>query len=439
MSEQNTPQGRVIITSGRSLMALAAAQSLGKRGVEVIGSDCIEPHLLSFSKYVEKNETYRSFNESEEQFIEDLISIIERNRPKDERPYLLMPVFDETHIIARHKEQLPEFIKVATPSAETMDRVYPKKNLSYTAQKLGVQIPETRLVNNREELEDLKEKIEFPVLIKPENASGGRGIKKVTSQQELLEGYEKTREKFGDSQLIQQFVDGEDYCMTTLFQDGELKASMAYKNLRRFPTTSGSGVLRETVDDNFFKPATKQLMEPLNWHGIAQLDFLWDEDPEHPPYLIEVNPRFFGGLFQAMASGIDYPWLNYLLHTTGELPEDLQPQLGTKTKVPFAWLLGIIDENMKISDRFDLLTKAGKAAFGQIKEKGMREAFRNFATEWEKTGKKPEEASLSNALEEARMAQSEVFTSDDPFAGLGFLYALSYLVKYRKLPPEMDF
>lgn len=439
MNSNKNNKGRVLITSGRSLMALAAAQSLGKQGVEVIGSDCIEPTLLSFSKYVTKNETYTSFQENEEQFLADLQSLIHKYKPEDDRPYLLMPIFEETHLIARHKDHFPDFIRIATPDAEAMDRVYPKKNLNFTAQKLGVQIPDTWSVGSREDLKSILPKLPFPVLIKPENASGGRGIEKIATEEELLEQYDKNREKFGPSQLIQQQVKGEDYCMTTLFEDGELKASMAYKNLRRFPTSSGSGVVRETVDDNFFKPTTRQLMEPLHWNGIAQLDFLWDENPDHAPYLIEVNPRFFGGLFQAMASGIDYPWLNYLLHTSGELPENPQAQLGTKTKVPFAWLLGIIDENMKLSDRFDLLTKAGKAAFAQIKEKGIQEAFRNFASEWQKTGKAPDQVPLSEALEEAKMAQSEVFTSDDPFAGLGFLYALSYLVKYRKLPPEMDF
>ena len=45
---------------------------------------------------------------------------------------------------------------------------------------------------------------------------------------------------------------------------------------------------------------------------MAQLDFRWGDDPSDPR-LIELNPRFFGGLPQAIAAGVDYPWLAYRL------------------------------------------------------------------------------------------------------------------------------
>ena len=47
---QHTPlvAGRVILTYGRSLMALVIARSLAQRGVEIIGCDDVDLTVLSF-------------------------------------------------------------------------------------------------------------------------------------------------------------------------------------------------------------------------------------------------------------------------------------------------------------------------------------------------------------------------------------------------------
>ena len=47
------------------------------------------------------------------------------------------------------------------------------------------------------------------------------------------------------------------------------------------------------------------MLEHMNWHGIAEIDY--GQGPDGLAYLIEVNPRFFGGLPQAIAANVDYP------------------------------------------------------------------------------------------------------------------------------------
>jgi hypothetical protein len=49
-----TTGGRVILTYGRSLMALVIARSLAQRGVEVIGCDDVDLTVMSFSKHVKE-------------------------------------------------------------------------------------------------------------------------------------------------------------------------------------------------------------------------------------------------------------------------------------------------------------------------------------------------------------------------------------------------
>ena len=69
------PHGRVILTYGRSLMSLAAAQVLNDRGVEVIGCDSIDLTVTQHSRYCSDYAVHRDFDEDPEGFIDDLVAI----------------------------------------------------------------------------------------------------------------------------------------------------------------------------------------------------------------------------------------------------------------------------------------------------------------------------------------------------------------------------
>lgn len=433
-------QGRVILTSGRSLMALAAAHSLGKRGIEIIGADCVKMTTLYFSRYVRKNEIYANYQDNPEKFISDLLTIVKRYKPKDERPYLLMPTLHETFLIARHKEIFEPFISVGTPAFELINQVHPKHHLVKTARRLGVNTPLTFLPETNEQVKAYAEKLGFPHMVKPYDSAGGKGISVVHNQQELEQAFEEIRQSYHAPPLMQELVEGEDYCITLLFRQGELKASMGYKNLRHFPAEAGQGVVRETIDEKPFIEVAKQLFGPLQWNGVTQMDFVWDENPRHEPRLIEVNPRFWAGLFQSVYSGVDYPWLNYLLHTGQTLPPAQDASTGTKTKIPLIWMLSAVEDSINLESSFTDISQAGSKALSEVREGNLLKAFRLMTDGLKKglnfrTGVK----NLSNALEEAQDANSELFSTDDPQAAMGVLYALAYLIKYKKLPPEIEF
>src|SRR5688572_18870999 len=95
--------GRVILTYGRSLMALVIARSLATRGVEVIACDDVGMTVCSFSKHVKETFTIAPWDTEPEQFLQDLEAAVLEYAPADKRPYVLMPVFREIDLIARHR------------------------------------------------------------------------------------------------------------------------------------------------------------------------------------------------------------------------------------------------------------------------------------------------------------------------------------------------
>src|SRR5512134_3341671 len=110
-SSETQPVGRVILTYGRSLMALAIARALALRGVEVIGCDDVEATVLSFSKHVEETFTLPPWDKAPEDYLDALEKAVLTYAPRDGRPYVLMPVFREISLITRHRDRFEPTIK----------------------------------------------------------------------------------------------------------------------------------------------------------------------------------------------------------------------------------------------------------------------------------------------------------------------------------------
>jgi len=73
------------------------------------------------------------------------------------------------------------------------------------------------------------------------------------------------------------------------------------------------------------------------WHGAAMVEF--KVRPDGRPYLMEINPRFWGSLQLAIDAGVDFPWLAYQL--AAGITTD--PVDGYRIGVRNRWLLGDLD------------------------------------------------------------------------------------------------
>jgi predicted ATP-grasp superfamily ATP-dependent carboligase len=398
------PKGRVIVTYGRSLMALTMAHSLNRQGIEVIGCDDVDLTVMAFSRQVKDTFRHAPALEDPERFLDDLEENIRRFMPDSDIPYVLMPTFRETNLIAQHKERLEKLIRVATPSFEAISAVTPKHNLAITAKRIGASAPETLQPRTTEELLENIGSIRYPVLVKPVDDIGGRGIAQADDRGMLVSLFAESLKNYGMPPIVQEKVGGRDYCLTVLCQDGEIRASMAYKNIYTFPREAGAGIMRETVDDSMFIDAAAPLFRELRWNGVAEIDYRWDEMPGGKPWLIEVNTRFWAGLFHSVETGIDFPWLLYNLAAYGSVPAAGPAHIGGRTKVAGLWLLSAVPELF-------------------ARKVGLRYLFRQLMDLWD----------------EGKEAKNELDFRDDPLAGMGVLFVLSSLLRYGRLPPELTY
>ncbi len=413
-------------------MALTVAHNLAKHGVEVIGSDSLDLTLLKFSKYTHEHFLYTDPAESEEKFIDDLEKNIIKFKPNDTHvKYVLMPIHNETMVIAKHKDRLSKNILVACPDYETLSKVFSKDDFARQAKLSRIKTPLTFNVNNGTELNSFKDDYCFPAMIKPLSETGGRGISKVENFVELEHAYHDIQSSQEQTVVVQEYVTGEDYCVAAIFDRGNLKAHMAYTNIYTYPEESGAGCLRETVDDQAFYEDIKKIGQDLNWHGIVQFDFMWDK--KHKPYMIEINPRFWGGIFQSIESDIEFPWLLLKLTLGEELADDITASIGTQSKIPLLWMVPALQDAIQTDDQLAELKSLVES------DQGFLSNLFNFGKYLLNQDVSRSFENIKKVFNEYKESEDEFFLKDDPKAILGVLYVVSSLQKNGELPMEVKF
>ncbi len=303
-----------IVTYGRGWPALSVVRSLGKRGVRVICGDSVPMAPSGFSKHCSKRFRYPDPKQDPQGFL-DTIEATAREAQKDGGEVVLIPVHSETYLIAEHRERFERLgVRLNLPDFADIELTHDKGRLAKLADELELPIPTTHHFESLADVYGRAHEVSYPAFVKVRGFAAGVGVEKVDTPQEMIEAYTRFVEGYelaiADYPLVQEFVAGSDYCLSALFDNGQCVAIHTYRNIRQFPRTTGAGVLRETVQAPVAEEVAIKLLTHLGWHGMAQLDFRWDEDPSDPK-LIELNPRFFGGLPQAVAAGVDYPWLVY--------------------------------------------------------------------------------------------------------------------------------
>jgi predicted ATP-grasp superfamily ATP-dependent carboligase len=198
-------------------------------------------------------------------------------------------------------------------------------------------------------------------------------------------------------------MEGEDYCSTFLFAHGEPRAAMTYHNILEYPKMSGMGALRETVDAPEMETIGNAMLKQMKWHGVAQIDFRWDG--RSAPWLIEINPRFWGGLAQSIESGWDFPFWLYQLAVDGHINPLTPERRYVRTKNPCLTALLAIQE------------------FKEAESTGLDHSNRFRAAH--------------KVFSEERTAIDELFQWDDPLPMLGLLYPLTVFMKHGKITPEL--
>ena len=421
-----------LITYGRSLMALTMAESVRPLVDHVIGLDTIGMTALSFSKYCDETRTVCEPSD-EVAYTKDIAAICKEFAPDT---VLILPGFEDMEGLARHRSLLPDNAKLAAPDCASIEQVTPKHHFVTLIQDNAINAPTTQVFESAEEAQGGPD-MPFPVLMKPSRGAGGRGISKVSSEDEYTAYLKAHEDQY--PLLAQSLADGDDYCVSALAHNGEVLAMSAYTNLENQPVEAGAGVVRETVSSAPFEDDVRKIAKATNWTGVFEADFMWTGDDADAPSAIEVNARFWAGLRHSTLSGVDYARLLAELTLHGGLQSDPgTPDIGFRSQVPLAWIPSAIDGAFSESDYANQLSDS----WDRLKNsKGF--SLKNFgrlvaSLSDAKAAKEALEDVTHRVMDRSHL-DVDLLAKDDPAAALGALFIVSHLAKYGELPPEVSF
>lgn len=325
---------KVFVSDATTRISLAIARSLGGKGIEVTGGGSANVCLARFSKYCKRFVRYPSPRRYPEQFLWWLRNHLKRNHydvlfPVDDVPLL---------IISKNKAELSEFCKIPIPDFRTIIKARDKRRALEIALRHDIPCPKTFFVEDIDEVKDLSKKIDFPVVVRPRESSGGQGLVCAENKRELLSGYQ-TAQKYGQQPLIQDFIPpgGPKYSFSCLLN--EASEPLAKFSQVAFRWLGGSTTFSVGIGGNAavrVEELSIKLLKAMNWSGVAEVEWLIDPRDQQPK-LLEVNPRFWSWIQLAISSGVDFPYLWYRVALGKKVVPVLKYQVGTQFRALFPW------------------------------------------------------------------------------------------------------
>lgn len=320
---------KVLITNANSRMALCMTRRLAREGNRIIVGDYMAKPLASFSRYAWKNARYPSPYSAPEKFLETIADII-----RAEHIDVILPIHEETFLFAKNKSLLQTNVKCCLPDYEAILKVHNKEFLHDYLVALNIDTPRTMRLSQSRGEDHIRAEMPGKLLLKPRQGGGNWGIfylDQNRSYERQIHEYLSIHGIASDRVLLQQWIPGNHkYSHVVIYNKGRLVQDFADLHLRDFPLAGGAGCLRQTCQPDQFTNISKTLFDSLHWHGIAEVEYITHAE-SGVPYLIEVNPRIWGGVNSAIAAGLDIPGI-LLRIAAGENVESSSYALGIKTK-----------------------------------------------------------------------------------------------------------
>jgi acetyl/propionyl-CoA carboxylase alpha subunit/acetyl-CoA carboxylase carboxyltransferase component len=227
------------------------------------------------------------------------------------------------------------------PSAEAMRKLGDKIGAKLIAEEVGVPVaPWSRgAVTDLDAATTAAREIGYPLMLKATAGGGGRGIRVITSEQELAEAYERTsmeaERAFGSGAVfLERLVTGARHVEVQVIADGQGTAwalgvrdcSLQRRN-QKIIEESASPVL--TAEQNQeLKTAAERLAQAVEYRGAGTVEFLYQPEEQLFAFL-EVNTRLqVEHPITEATTGVDLVKAQLHVAAGGKLDGDAPAEIG---------------------------------------------------------------------------------------------------------------
>ena len=329
---------KVLVLDANERSALAITRALGTKGVFVCTADSETDALSYHSKYSKKQFTYTSPYIDKKQFVIDIEGIC-----KKEHFSMVIPVTEVTTYSLSNSNFETAILPI--PDYKTIMSLADKNNLFRLSQSLNIPTPRTIFIESLKQIELKLKEITYPAVIKPSlskviknNGFISTAVQIAKNEIELLKILNETPYFKDISFSIQEYIPGHGKGVFALYNHGEEICFFSHERIREKPPSGGVSVLCKSVAvDSQLKKYSSTLLKQANWHGVAMVEFRIT--PEGKPYIMEINPRFWGSLQLSIDAGLNFPYILYSLLVHKNHPT----RVDYKENIMSRWLLGDLD------------------------------------------------------------------------------------------------
>lgn len=304
-----------LVLGGQAITTLGVCRNLGVSNVNVF---CVNDYLneAAFSRFCKSFFVVPN--------IENSFNVLDLFLRKFRKPKSRTVIFPASDLFCLALAKIGDSLKddyVYLPSKESVETLVNKKCFSNSLNGTDIPRPKTILLDNPVKSEDIAEKLDFPVLIKPAITQefAKFNVKSFVAQNKSeLNNYIEAVTKDNISVVIQEIICGPD---TNLFgiagyigKDHHVKGIFAYKRIRGWPLDFGCNSMIESIPIQFVAESKDYVLDYLKnirYCGLFEAEFKTDER-DGIPKILEINARSWWQNHFPTACGINLVLMSFL-------------------------------------------------------------------------------------------------------------------------------
>jgi len=232
------------------------------------------------------------------------------------RPVLFYQSTGDLLMISRHRERFRDAFRFVIGDGQLVEDLTDKSRFHALAERLGLPVPRTQLIDPAESEAGWKRETSFPLLLKPVTRQWDRwgriapDSKAITVENRTaLEALWPRLTTVGTKLVAQELIPGPESRIesyhTYVDDAGTVVAEFTGKKVRTRPAEYGYSTSVVITDAPDVVAAGRAVTERLGLAGVAKLDF--KRAPDGRLVLLEVNPRFTLWHHPAAVAGLNIP------------------------------------------------------------------------------------------------------------------------------------
>ena len=297
----------VLIPDGETWLAQPVVNCLAQqRELRIILVSATKITPMRFSRFIANYFYVNSIDNNKHQdWVDQLTKIV-----VEEKVDVLLPIsLCGERLKAFLNSRLKDIVAISPlPSINALEVCNNKGLFKVWLEEGNFNHPATVVVDSINKADVNWDRLTFPVLAKPVLGTGGRGIQRYETLEDLL--YFLTNDS--NELVIQSYIEGSDLVCNAFCLNGEVLAFTCQKPYGPKDSAFVPAANHEFVSNPSAFKLMVDVAKKMNWNGTINIDLRVNES-DGKLLLLEVNPRFWWSVYSSCQAGINFPWLACLV------------------------------------------------------------------------------------------------------------------------------